>query len=59
MEYWVNFLVDGLYNMEKKCRLKSVTYNVHTPKHTRMCQNKQGWEFQTLITYLNANDPNA
>jgi len=35
----------------KKCN------NVHTPKHTIMHQNKQGREFQILITYLNANDP--
>ena len=47
-------------NMEKKCRiLKSVTYNVHTCKHSRMCQNKQGRHFQILLTCLNANDPTA
>jgi hypothetical protein len=41
--------------MEKKCRiLKSVNYDVHTPKHTRMHQNKQGREFQILITCLGA-----
>ena len=39
--------------------IKSVTYDVHTPKHTRMRQNKQGRELQILITYLNASDPTA
>jgi hypothetical protein len=58
MQYRVNFLVDGLYNIEKKCRvLKSIIYDVHTPKTTKIRQNKQGREFQILITYLNANDP--
>ena len=48
------------YNMEKKCSiLKSVTYDVHTPKHSRMRQNKQGQEFQILKTCLNATDPTA
>jgi hypothetical protein len=63
MQYRVNFLVDGLYSITiwgKKCRiLNSVTYNVYTPKHTRMCQNKQDKEFQILITYLNTNDPTS
>jgi len=46
--------------MEKKCRiLKCVIYDVHTPKHTKIRQNKQGQEFQILITYLNTNDPTA
>jgi hypothetical protein len=46
--------------MEKKYKmLKSVTYDMHTHKHTKMRQNKQDWEFQILITYLNANDPTA
>jgi len=41
MEYRVNFLMDGLYNIKiwKKI-LKSATYSVHTQKHKRLCQYK-------------------
>jgi hypothetical protein len=46
--------------MKKNCEiLKSVTYDVHASKHNRLRQNKQGREFQILVTYLNANDPTA
>jgi hypothetical protein len=62
MEFRVNFLVVGFYNItngDKIQNIKRVTYDVHTTKHNSMCQNKQGLDFQILITYLNANDPNA
>jgi hypothetical protein len=46
--------------MEKKCRIfESVIYDVDTSKHIKIRQNKQGREFEILITYLNANDPTA
>jgi len=56
MQYRFYFLVDDLYNIlvwKKKCRvLKSVTYDVHTHKHTRMGQNKQGREFPILMPMI-------
>jgi hypothetical protein len=44
--------------MEKKMQnIKKRNLDVHTPKHNRKHQNKQGQQFQILIIYLNAIHP--
>jgi len=60
MQSRVNFLVDSLYNITSWGKLKiliSTTLGVHTPKHNKLCQNRQARQFQILITHSNANDP--
>ena len=63
MQYRVNFLVESLYDITIWRAVANIntsaTLGVHTPKHNKLCQNRQARQFQILIKHSNANDPST